>query len=522
MKGTVQTVGVLASTQVESSTSSAPREEASVASWPTFVSLLALLLFLSAWDLWALSLDQIYRGSDTYLDGIITLDALSKGVGHPGGGVAQWPKGPVAPMLGWLLLQLVGSAWAAGRLLAILCHLVLVFQCHDLGRRLGGSHRAGLLSAAMCGLSPMVYGWGRLAYHDILVAVVVALSLQIMLRVDLSRWRHAALLGLVLGAGVMTKLSFVIFMFAPVIWFLVTRVRKRRQVVGLGVMGLAMLGTSGWWLWTVCPKAGTYASQSLVKAGEDPWWNGLYHYLGLPGLGLLLAGSLAGVLALWGWRRAVRSTLVLLAGTVLISLLVHGLFLHFWSRYIVPLVPLAAVLAGAGLAVALARLPTVWARAVSWGVTAALVGAFVGTNLVGDKPSPGRAEGAGMVTPDARLYRGFPQAGRAWGLEPRELTWAFDSSLASAASNGVDVLWSTRGLALTGVHALSPGQVGPLAVMLVRYQPDIPMEQVPMDAKPHDVEVNVASWLIKQKNARRIWTSMDPDGLVFQAYWVGK
>ena len=508
---------------VELATSSEPRPEVGASARWAFYLLLTLVSFLACWDLWVLSQDQIYQGSDTFLQAIIHLDYLSRGLGGPGWFDSLGPKGPVAPVLGYLLLQLVGSAWAASRLLPIFCHLLLVVQCHDLGLRVGGTHRAGLVSAALCGLSPMVYGWGRLPFHDIVVAVMVLASLQIMLRVDLSRWRGAALLGLVLGLGLMTKLSFVIFMAAPGLWFLATRVRSRRQTVGLGVMTVTLLASCGWWLLPIAQEALSYASQSIARPQMDAWWVGLHHYLSLPGMGLISAGALVGTLALWRWRQGARSALWPLAGAVLLSLVVHGMVASYWSRYMVPMVPLAALLCGAGLAVALARLPSVWSRASSWGLTAALVGAFIGTNLVGDyQLQPARSGDAGLVSPDPRPYRGFAGAARAWGPSATELSWAQDCNFTDAASTGVEVLWHSRGLLLEESETPLRQRDRPIPVMLVRFQADRPVDQVEQGTTVSQDKKSAARWLLRQKDARRIWTAMDPDGLVYQAYWVGK
>ena len=80
-----------------------------------FFTLLALVVFLAGWDLWVLSVDQMYQGSDTYLQAIIHIDELYRGLGGPGWAASLGPKGAVAPVLGVILLQLVGTAWAASR-----------------------------------------------------------------------------------------------------------------------------------------------------------------------------------------------------------------------------------------------------------------------------------------------------------------------------------------------------------------------------------------------------------------------
>ena len=288
-------------------------------------------------------------------------------------------------------------------------------------------------------------------------------------------------------------------------------------------MTAATLACCGWWLLPIAQETLQYARQSSDQPLEDVWWAGLYHYLTLPGMALISAGALAGTVALWRWRREVRSYLWPLAGAALLSLVVHGMVASFWSRYMVPMVPLAALLAGAGLAVALSRLPEVWARAAAWGLTAGLIGAFIGTNLVGDhRLQASRSGDAGMVSPDPRPYRGFASAARAWGPRAMEMSWAQDCNFATADTVGVEVLWNTRGLPIkestTPLHERS----GPIPVMLVRHQPDTPVDQVEQGVGPSQGKKQASQWLLERQDSRRIWTAMDPDGLVFQAYWVGK
>jgi hypothetical protein len=280
-------------------------------------------------------------------------------------------------------------------------------------------------------------------------------------------------------------------------------------------MGAAWLASCGWWLVPIARTTLAYATQSSSGASGDAWWAGLHHYLVLPGMGLIVAGAVAGTVALWRWARPAWRYVWPLAGAVGLSLIVHGLGAAVWSRYLVPLVPMAAVLAGAGMSVTLGRLgqrlSVALPRALSWGLVSAMLGAFVGTNLVGDDNLQGpRAESAGLVSPDPRPYYGFSKAARAWGATARTFSWVKDSNFAAADTADVEVLWSSRGLNLTEATGPLMEQSQPAAVMMVRYHADQPVQETE------------ATWLLKQKNTRRIWTAMDPDGLVFQAYWLGK
>jgi len=379
-----------------------PQEVSARARW-SFAALLALAVLLAVNDLWALNRDQVFPGGGAYLGHLIQMDLQSP----------FWPallsaREPVAPLLALLLIPLAGSAWIAAGLLGLLCHLTLLFQCHALGRRLGGTHRAGLLAAAMCGLNPAVYGWTRGAHHEIVVAVVVALALQIISGPLLAR-RPLALLALI-----------------------------------------PLLAACGWWSWSM-------------------------------------------IAVFWG----------------------DGLAPPPLSRLALPALPPLSVLAALALCRVLDRLPRALSPAVAWGVVAALLGALVGGNLGGgNEQQPSRMALAARMSPDPRPFRGFPKAARAMGRKTRKLSWAHDTPEARELSAGVEVLWRSQGVDLVTWPTPAAERDRPFPLILVRSRPDAPLTSGKSEAS--------TAWLLQQKDARRIWTGVDPDGLVYQAYWVGK
>lgn len=502
-----------------------------------------LLLFFAGWDLWAVLRDQTYSGSDTYLWGMAEVREVLGGRWH-------WPqafqeaKGPVAPVLGALLLLLVNDLLLAGRLLAVLCHLLLVWQAFDLGRLLArravargepgrqeAAGGAGLWAALICGASPLLFGWGRLAFHDVLVAVWLMGSLQGMLRIDLRRLVPALLLGLWLGLGLMTKLSYVIYMTAPGLWFLASRLRGRVQVRNLGVLLGAMVLSCIWWaapLWRILVE--TYPQMATQQAdGLEVTLERARAYLALPGLAPLLAAMVPATAGLL-WRvPRLRGPLTPVWGSAALAFLVHIVGLDYWSRYLVPLVPPAAVVVGLGLGLGLARLGAAPRRVLAAVLLLALLGGFVQQNLAGRRDPMDRGGDPGLLSADPRPHLGLLQvAQKALGAKTPYLV-AHDSNAALAAREGLSTLWARRG-------ALSPNDIDPegaqrllaagrpVTVILVRRFPERPIprpEEFDYDPGAHPF-AGAMAWLVRHlaPDQKPLARAQDPDGMVYEAYRV--
>lgn len=379
--------------------------------WPT--ALLIIVVFFTAWDLWAIAMDQqLTLGQDCFL--YPALNVARQMETSPGGlfKLFEWgAKGPFPPLLALLLSYLVGVAPLGGRLLSVLAHAMLLTQCFALGRRLTGQTSAGLWSAFLCGVTPILFGWARLEYPEMVLAVLVTGAIQLVLREDLERRLPAAGLGLVFALGIMTKVGFVAFMVVPGLWLLVRHLRARRPAslislgLCLGVMGLVV----GPWIalnfgaiFENLIGSTTTANLLLMDKITD--------YLNLYGVAPLLAVATIALCFLFFEGHARRGDLGLLGAYFVVSLVLFMGVFDNWSRYIVPIFPVAVVLVGAGLV----RLGARVSRRQSL-VMGALLGAahlawFLWLNLVFVPDAhPRRELAVGMMSPDQRSYGAFPR-----------------------------------------------------------------------------------------------------------------
>jgi 4-amino-4-deoxy-L-arabinose transferase-like glycosyltransferase len=319
---------------------------------------------------------------------------------------------PLAVVIVGLLLSVLGNSLMALRLGGVLCLALLALQCRDLALRCGASRNTGQWAALLCSTTPMLFGWARLDYADIYVAVFFVACLQVMARGYLTR-RRAVGLGVLGGLGVLTKLSFFVYILGPAVFFVWAHLRRGRgQWLNLGLALLCTLVISGWWIALRMDRIYQnffYSTQSLSTAdsfmflGQSPLWIKLdqitFQLWRLPGLPALWLGAAAGLLL---WRGRPRRLVRTLLG--LGSLLGLGVLMAFdpGARYMVPLMPPAVVLAALAVerVLHLAR-PRLWPLEPI--LVLGLLGWFAWTNLTIPAGDALRFNAGGMLRP-VRAY----------------------------------------------------------------------------------------------------------------------
>lgn len=260
----------------------------------------------------------------------------------------------VAPRPGIVLARLSVLPWLA----------LLMLATYWIGRRLH-SPVAGLFGAAAVAAMPQVMGFSRLTWLDVPLGAGTALALLALLATDgFQRTRASLVFGAAAGAGLLTKQAFPIFILPPALGVLVVGLRKSgRKWRAIGNAALAAVIAGSIFASWLIPRAAGYLSflkQSMSDNPSDPIQPGLVQtpvasrfagYLGHlpnvllgPALFLLYIGAvvvlvrrdrrrIVGVCTLWLW-----GSLVILAWFVV------------WPRYVIPALPAAAVVIGAGLA----------------------------------------------------------------------------------------------------------------------------------------------------------------------------
>lgn len=116
------------------------------------------------------------------------------------------------------LFRLFGLSPDAGTMVNVLYLAILLVCTYGIGQRLGG-WKVGLLSAFAVATFPMIFGIAHYFNIELALAAMVALSLYLLLASDRFENRPASLLfGLSFGLGLLTKRTYLVFVFIPLVF----------------------------------------------------------------------------------------------------------------------------------------------------------------------------------------------------------------------------------------------------------------------------------------------------------------
>jgi hypothetical protein len=287
-----------------------------------------------------------------------------------------WPRLTyLAALPGALLL---GSSGRALEGMNALWLGLLLVSVYSIGRRCAGPP-AGLLAAFMTSIYPGIFGVARRFELDFHLAAVVALAVLLLLRTDgFRRPLASAVLGLVVGAGVLCEARLVLFL-VPLLTTLLAALarpapaRRARILLHFATtVALALAVSAVWWRgsseylrFRINTAAG---STGLVGYLHD----GLFHLAGAAECcgPLVLLLSLPGlVLALREPRVAHRELLAAWLGGA--YLVLTGLDFKL-QRFFLPALPAVALLSACGLVTAW-RSPAPWRRSLARLLAAGIV-----------------------------------------------------------------------------------------------------------------------------------------------------
>ncbi len=231
---------------------------------------------------------------------------------------------------------------------------------YALGRQFAGG-TGGVVAALLFGTAPFVIFSSLRFQLDLPLASMVALALVVLLRTD--RFGHAGwsvALGVILGLGMLTKPPFAVYVL-PALVVVGTRIRTRRAVVNAGFAALIAAALALPWygprLFGIAPDIAARSFRQAAESGHpDPLTAAalaLYPTWFLPQFGFVAVLLFAIGLVVGARRRQ-----WLLLASVLAPFALFSLIQNKNLRYTLPLLPVAAVLAGVGFSALPQRLRT--------------------------------------------------------------------------------------------------------------------------------------------------------------------
>jgi hypothetical protein len=282
------------------------------------------------------------------------------------------------------LFALMGSTAVAARLVNLGWVAVLGWGTHRAAAALFG-RAAGAVAAALVVTFPIVIQLSRMAMTDLGLAALAAASVGFLLATDLRTRRHAVLLGLLLGAGLLTKWIFPAFVAGPLAVWAWTRGRDRWPPrLGLAT-AVAAVVAAPWYL----ANAGTIVTRGRYLAGLGPaqgnphgWnWANAVVYAGVirdvfvttPEKLVLIGAGAAALVGLAVGPRPARTGLWLIASWLVVPYVAMTAISNKDPRFVLPLVAPVAVLCAWGLLALPHRVARAAALALTFGYVAGLL-----------------------------------------------------------------------------------------------------------------------------------------------------
>ncbi len=259
-------------------------------------------------------------------------------------------------------------------------------------------------------------------------------------------------------------------------------------------------------------------------------WARLLHYMNLPGTLPFFGAALAISPALFFSRRLNRARLVLLLGTFLFCLASFLLVFHSWSRYIMPLFPLAALLLGIAADRIQLSLGPRLGPLLAMAAAAVLLALMSGISVTGLETEQDREQYLGMITPDRRAYRGYPRAiSKLLPFGP-DVVMVRDSFKTLIRTHAVEDLWYFSGhkaVSMEQEELKAKSRLGEtLSVLLIRLDPKAELTTQSVDrAWPtpdpnhHDISYP-ARWFLAYPEREHLLTAFDASGVAYSAFRV--
>ena len=299
---------------------------------------------------------------------------------------------PLVTCAAALASRVAPSPEAAGAGVMVLFLGLGMGATYALGRRLGDG-RVGVMAALLFGSAPFVVFSSLHFQLDLPLASMVALGLWTLVGTEGfadRRWSLAT--GVVLGLGMLTKPPFAAYLLPPLVLVAArARTRGRMANVGLALLigGALSLPWYGPRLMGIPAQLATRSFKQAAESGHPGplTWTGLLFY---PTWFPAQFGLLAGLLAVAGLVVAVRRRQWLGVVALLVPFALFEVLQNKNLRYTLPLLPVAAVLAGLALAALRGRARTVVAAVVAVLAVVQVSGTAFGV------PPPVRLPGVGV------------------------------------------------------------------------------------------------------------------------------
>ena len=160
----------------------------------------------------------------------------------------------MSPLLSFLLML---NILVFGGNIDILMHtnllflVILMYSLYNLGKRIGDKS-LGFVAVVVCLSFPAVFGMSRIMWHEFPLMCIMTLSYYLLFKTDyFKNTKYSFLWALTISCGFLIKFTFPIYIFVPVLIYVIKsfleRDNRKQLVSRLLSCFLIVLSITGWW-----------------------------------------------------------------------------------------------------------------------------------------------------------------------------------------------------------------------------------------------------------------------------------
>lgn len=196
----------------------------------------------------------------------------------------SWYYPPFVSYASVVMYGLLGESEFAGFQVMTLFFALLILCVYLIGEELFGMQE-GVVAASLLAACPLVIRYSHMFMLDLPLASMVALSVYLLIRTDSFRRTITSLgFGLALGAGMLTKWTFPLFLLGPFVHVAFSALRKspdrRRRLINCGISLLAGSSIAAPWYLVHALQILSSRGGELVR-GEEAFAGSIWYYLGI-------------------------------------------------------------------------------------------------------------------------------------------------------------------------------------------------------------------------------------------------
>jgi len=222
---------------------------------------------------------------------------------------------------------------------------ILIFSTYGIGKVMR-DEETGLLAAFTVSMFPAIFGFSRVYIVDFLLASMVSLAIYLLIKTEnFKNTKYSILLGLALGAGMLSKQTFPFYISFPLLVYLIFSIKKKEKnwLRNLFFSSLIAIAIFSPWYYVNFKSFSNYASTNpsfrFIVTDSFVYLKKIYSYQLAPIYSIILLLSLPSFFLLKNKLK------YLITGWLIIPIVFYTIFFGFkFAKYMLPIFPAVAII----------------------------------------------------------------------------------------------------------------------------------------------------------------------------------